>query len=436
MMMDIFKASITVIWIIGLVIFLFYFISTVMFRIISYPRDKGKFTGSKRYSSKNTELIYYIIIPCYNEESIIKQTLNKILTFNKVEVVIVDDASSDRSLNEIKQINHSRLHILKRKEPNAHTGKGDVLNFGLNFIIEDVKAKNLNKDKIIVGVVDADAQLANNAIDCLNNYFRKSTTVITQIRVKMYPYFKNILQIFQDVEFFSVNNMAQIMRMYTRTVGLSGNGQFFRLGPILKNLGNHPWGNALLDDYEMTIRLMLVGITVDYMPETYVYQEAVPSIKKFIIQRSRWVQGDLDCLKYLPKVIKNKRITHTQRLGIYYFLAQPWLALIADFSLIVLSVYTVKAVVINFNKIEISDVAIILVIVLGLSCFCGILELVIYNFDLKVFSERKPDFWKMLTIIFIVSYVYAILFISLLIAFWRWFAHKSTWVKTEHGKIK
>ena len=434
MIAEFFKTTFTILWVIGLVVFLFYFLTTVIFRLISYPLDRQKFAGNSINQRNSSDFIYYIIIPCYNEEAIIKRTLTQALAFAKVEVVVVDDASSDNSLAEINQLHNPHLHVLKRQEPEAHTGKGDVLNFGLNFIIKDSQIKGFDKNKVIVGVIDADAQLAPNAITCLNNYFTNPEAVITQMRVKMYPNFKSLLQVFQDVEFFSVNNMAQIMRMYTRTVGLSGNGQFFRLSTILNKIGDHPWGDALLDDYEMTIRLMLVGITVDYMAESYVYQEALISVKKFIIQRSRWVQGDLDCLKYLPNLIKDKSLTKTQKLGIYYFLAQPWLAIIADISLIVLSLFTGVVVGQNVGEVSGVELTLILFLTLTISCFCGILELIIYQSDLHHFKEKSPRFGKMIVIIGIVSYVYVILFFSLLIAFKRWFTHKNSWVKTEHGK--
>ena len=48
-------------------------------------------------------------------------------------------------------------------------------------------------------------------------------------------------------------------------------------------------------------------------------QEALRDVKRFIRQRSRWVQGNLDCLAYLPRVIKSKSLTLRQKCGIYYF---------------------------------------------------------------------------------------------------------------------
>lgn len=423
-----------ILWIIVLLIFLFYFLTTVIFRVLSYKNDWHYFAGNQEVTEFDPELKYYIIIPCYNEGAVIVRTLQKVLTFSEVEVVIVDDDSSDNSVELIKKISNPQLHLLRRFAPNAHTGKGDVLNFGLDYIRQEIADKSQNLDKAIIGVIDADAQLADNAIACLNKYFSTPKTVITQMRVKMYPHFKNILQIFQDVEFFSVNHMAQIMRMYTHTVGLSGNGQFFRLAPVMEKVGVHPWGQALLDDYELTIRLMKKGITIDYMTDTYVYQEALTSVKKFIRQRGRWAQGDLDCLRYLPGIIKNKILKPTQKLGIYYFLAQPWLSFIADLVIICLTIIAVYNLLFKVDaQITLLEIIVIIVTVLFISCLCGIIELILYCFDLHHFHEPMPKKRQLIVVILIVSYIYTILFFSLLIAFWRWGHHQNSWVKTEHG---
>lgn len=435
MINEIFRSFFTIAWIVVLVVFLFYFGTTVIFRALSYHFDWHYFAGNQRVQKIDPKLKYYIIIPCFNEGAIIVRTLKKVLAFPQVEAIIVDDASSDDSVAQIKQIDNPHLHLLRRYEPNAHTGKGDVLNFGLDYIRGEVKRNNEDPDKTIIGVIDADAQLASNAIDCLNKYFSTPNTVITQMRVKMYSHFKNILQVFQDVEFFSVNHMAQIMRMYTHTVGLSGNGQFFRLKPVMEKVGVHPWGQALLDDYELTIRLMAVGITVDYMTDTYVYQEALTSVKKFIRQRGRWAQGDLDCLRYLPQIIKSKTIKKTQKLGIYYFLARPWLSITADFTIIIMTILTIGDTINNFGRDHMSwlELVTILLTLLVISCLCGVIELILYEYDLHHFHEQKPKSSAMAAIIFIVSYIYAVLFFSLIIAFWRWLHHQDSWEKTDHS---
>ncbi len=348
--------------------------------------------------------------------------------------MVVDDASSDDSVSQIKQITNSRVHLLRRYTPNAHTGKGDVLNFALDYICQSAIRQQVPFEKVIVGVVDADAQLADNALQRLNAYFSSPRTNITQMRVKMYPHFKNWLQILQDIEFFSINHMAQIMRMYTKTVGLSGNGQFFRLAPIIDKIGAHPWGNALLDDYELTIKMMLKKLHVDYMTDTYVYQEALTSPKRFIRQRSRWVQGDLNCLKYLPQIIKSRILSRTQKLGIYYFLFQPWLNFLADVAIIILTTITLTHWHDLYGHLTLMTFSLMMVGLIAFSLFWGIIFGIFYYHDLVVYHEPPLKKHQLALLPLGISYMYVILFFSIIMAYWRWSFRQNSWIKTEHGK--
>ena len=54
----------------------------------------------------------------------------------------------------------------------------------------------------------------------------------------------------------------------------------------------------MLDDYELTIKLMLKELSIAYIDEAFMAQ-TLRDVKRFIRQRSRWVQGNLDCLAYL-----------------------------------------------------------------------------------------------------------------------------------------
>lgn len=424
----------TLIWGIALFIFLVYSLISLLFRMISYPRDFYHFAGNQQPAKIDRNLQYYVIVPCFNEAAVIQRTIKCLLRFKQFEIVVVDDASSDDSVSQIKQITNSRVHLLRRYLPNAHTGKGDVLNFALDYICQITIRQRVPFEKVIIGVVDADAQLADNALQRLNAYFSSPRTNITQMRVKMYPHFKNWLQILQDIEFFSINHMAQIMRMYTKTVGLSGNGQFFRLAPIIDKIGAHPWGNALLDDYELTIKMMLKKLHVDYMTDTYVYQEALTSPKRFIRQRSRWVQGDLNCLKYLPQIIKSRVLSRTQKLGIYYFLLQPWLNFLADVAIITLTTITLTHWHNLYGHLTLMTFSLVMASLVVFSLFWGITFGIFYYRDLAHYHEPPLKKYQLILLPLGISYMYVILFFSIIMAYWRWSFRQNSWIKTEHGK--
>ena len=421
----------TLIWGIALFIFLVYSLISLLFRMISYPRDFHHFAGNQQPAKIDYNLQYYVIVPCFNEAAVIQRTIKCLLRFKQFEIVVVDDASSD---NSVSQITNSHIHLLRRHLPNAHTGKGDVLNFALDYICQITIRQRVSFEKVIIGVVDADAQLVDNALQRLNAYFSSPRTNITQMRVKMYPHFKNWLQILQDIEFFSINYMAQIMRMYTKTVGLSENGQFFRLKPTIDKIGAHPWGNALLDDYELTIKMMLKKLHVDYMTDTYVYQEALTSPKRFVRQRSRWVQGDLNCLKYLPEIIKSRILSRTQKLGIYYFLLQPWLDFLADVAIIILTTIALTHWYNFYGHLTLLTFSLVMAGLVVFSLFWRIIFGIFYYRDLAHYHEpplKKTPIglitaWNFLYVCYLIF--------SIIMAYWRWSFRQNSWIKTEHGK--
>mgnify|MGYP003373735959 CR=1 FL=1 len=73
-----------------------------------------------------------IIIPAYNEENRILDTLNGIANLDEIdEIVVVDDGSSDKTYDLIKSINSEKIKSFKLDK---NSGKGYALNFGLKNI--------------------------------------------------------------------------------------------------------------------------------------------------------------------------------------------------------------------------------------------------------------------------------------------------------------
>ena len=98
---------------------------------------------------------------------------------------------------------------------------------------------------------------------------------------------------------FTINNFIQ-KRVEQQNHRTWWQWSVFRLSMITEHLGYQPWGNALLDDYELTIKLMLKELSIAYIDEAFMAQEALRDVKRFIRQRSRWVQGNLDCQRIYP----------------------------------------------------------------------------------------------------------------------------------------
>ena len=77
------------------------------------------------------EVNFSVVIPLYNKEAFVAKTLNSVLnqTYQNFEVIIVNDCSTDNSLNVVQKIDDSRFKIIKH---NKNKGLSASRNTGIN----------------------------------------------------------------------------------------------------------------------------------------------------------------------------------------------------------------------------------------------------------------------------------------------------------------
>ena len=75
-----------------------------------------------------------IIIPAYNEENKIKDTLESIKDIKEIdEIIVVDDGSSDKTSEVAKSVKSDKINVITQSQ---NRGKGYALNNGLNTASE------------------------------------------------------------------------------------------------------------------------------------------------------------------------------------------------------------------------------------------------------------------------------------------------------------
>ena len=83
-----------------------------------------------RKPAKNSNILS-VVVPCFNEEATIRSLLNSVLKQKIVkEVIVVDDHSTDNSLQMIKSVKSRKIRLIKNEK---NMGKGFAVRTGMKF---------------------------------------------------------------------------------------------------------------------------------------------------------------------------------------------------------------------------------------------------------------------------------------------------------------
>jgi 1,2-diacylglycerol 3-beta-glucosyltransferase len=291
---------------------------------------------------------WHIFVPALNEELVIADTVDYLrATFPAAHVWLIDDASDDATgvIGRTMAWADLHVHLVSRHLPAARTGKGDALNAAY-AALNDWLPAGADRSSIIIGVVDADGRPAANCMDVCagGKLFGNPRVGSVQVLVRMVnrddarPFLDrgwlvnalgHLLVRMQDLEFRVAISAIQETRKLTRTVGLGGNGQFSRLSALdtVSEVAG-PWRGALLEDYELSLHLMLAGHRNEYTRDTWVDQEALPSLRRLVRQRTRWGQGTMQCGQYLRRLWNSPHVSTIGALEASYYLFQPWMQIL------------------------------------------------------------------------------------------------------------
>ncbi len=238
----------------------------------------------------------------------------------------------------------------------------------------------------------------------------------------------------QDMEFRTIIAGMQALREKTGTVAMGGNGQFTRLSVLdkIKEEFGEPWHGSLLEDYELGVHVLLEGYKSVSLRSAYVTQEAIPSFKNFIRQRSRWAQGNIQCASYLPKIFRSKNFTMKGFLESCYYLALPFFQILS----ILISVFficTTIFLLINNPAETIENMRVDIWWLALVSFGLSILPFIIWGPVYKKKCESRQTWLKSIIYGLGMWFYSFYMYFCLPIAFYRVITKKKGWLKTRHG---
>ena len=250
-----------------------------VFLLITFFEGESKSIDTAKSTNLYTPSVT-VIVPCWNEENTIAGTLNSLLKLkyqkNKLDIIVVDDGSTDNTLAVAKSFAHNEQVRVFTKE---NGGKHSAMNFALS-----------KTDSEIVGCLDADSFVDPDAMLNLVQHFKDESIASVTPSIKIHNA-KGILQIIQKAEYG--------VSVFLRKVFVALDAQFITPGPFsffrrtaLDKIGY--WQNAhMTEDLEIGLRMQKHHMRVENEPSAVVYTTAPATLHALHKQRVRWTYGFL-----------------------------------------------------------------------------------------------------------------------------------------------
>jgi peptidoglycan-N-acetylglucosamine deacetylase len=224
-----------------------------------------------------------VIVPAYNEEKVIAQTIDCLLasTYPNLEIIVVDDGSSDRTSEVVGELFNDDPHVRLFTIPNG--GKAEALNYGLRQA----------RGEIIIGL-DADTLFEKETIGLLARRFADPAVGAVAGNVKVGNRL-NLVTRWQALEYITSQNLDRRafagLNCVTIVPGAVG---AWRRRPLEQAGG---WvSDTLAEDQELTLKIRRLGYRIAYEEDAVAWTEAPETVRELAKQRFRWSFGTLQCM--------------------------------------------------------------------------------------------------------------------------------------------
>jgi len=256
----------------------------------------SKIFKKEHYLDESYYPIVSLIIPTYNEEACIEEKIVNSLSLDypkdKLEIIVVDSGSTDRTREIIKKYSKNGVILYEQQK---RMGKASAINLGLKRA----------KGEIII-VTDANAIFHNDVIKKIVRHFADKNVGGVEgkyiLKTKKKTDVGEGEKTFRKFESF----LKKYESLVDSTVSMVGEISAFRRD-IIDSLD----GSCIAEDFDLSIRVRKKGYRLIHDPEAIVWEPAPANIKDEIIQKSRRIVGTIQVL------FKHKDVLFNPKYGVY-----------------------------------------------------------------------------------------------------------------------
>lgn len=263
-------------------LFIFIFISSPQ-RLFSYPKGKPEPVS--------------IIVPCYNEGEKIGKTIESLLKLeypsNMIEIIVVDDKSSDNSAEIAQRYakKYSNVTVIVNKRNSG--GAAEPTNIGIKAAKYD-----------FIAVADADSTPSPDALIKMIGFLQEDKKVggVTCAVLAKKP--ETFMQRLQEIEYMVIAFNRKLLDLIDAVYVTPGPFALYRKEILIK-VGLFDVKN-MTQDIEIVWRMLSHGYKARMCLATQVYSETPKKFTKWWKQRIRWNLGGTQCIiKYKHLLFRN-----------------------------------------------------------------------------------------------------------------------------------
>jgi len=221
-----------------------------------------------------------VVVPAYNEEKVIVQTVRSLLASSgpPFEIVVVDDGSTDATFDVVTSTFAGEPRVRAFRKPNG--GKAAALNYGLR-----------QSAAPIVVALDADTVFHPQTVQRLAAAFRSPRVGAVAGNAKVGNRV-NLLTRWQALEYVTSQNLDRrafdVLNGITVVPGAVG---AWRRELVIDAGGFST--DTLAEDADLTMAVLRRGYDVVYEERAIAWTEAPDTLRGLLKQRFRWVFGTL-----------------------------------------------------------------------------------------------------------------------------------------------
>lgn len=322
------------------------------------------FEKIKKDNLKNTikvdeDIKVSIIIPAYNEEITIMDTIESLLhlEYNSYEIIVVNDGSKDNTLNKViekcnlNKVEKFVLNKLNTKEiktiyegmlegikitlvDKENGGKADALNVGIDvanslwFISIDADSV-LQSDalkKVVTPVLEDENVIASGGAVMVGNGVK-----LKNGKVVKYDIPQNLFAALQTVEYNRTFLASRIMfDKVNANLIISGAFGLFRKDIVIAAGGYE--SSTMGEDMELVVKLHSFcslnkkKYRIRYVQDAICWTQVPERLQDLIAQRKRWHIGLFECMKKYRKTFLQSEQGIFKRLSYLYFFIYEFLS--------------------------------------------------------------------------------------------------------------